>query len=75
MENQQERAIERLIIFIKRKNISKAAFERKCNISNGYISNQLKHNGTVGSKILLNIKNIFDDIDLDWIITGVRKSR
>lgn len=58
---------ERIIQFIKYKNISKNAFENACNMSKRYISN-LK--GTPGARIIKNIHDAFPELNTTWLITG-----
>lgn len=70
IENKSIRPIDRLVTFIKYLDISHASFERKVDIANGYILNQSKKGGSIGSIILLKIKTKFTQIDLNWIITG-----
>lgn len=70
MKNDQDRSIDRLILFMKSNGICPGSFEKNVGLSNGYISKQLRHKGSIGSNILQKIKNRYDSIDLNWIITG-----
>lgn len=70
MKNQQNRAIDRLSLFITSNKMSRASFEKSVGLSNGYIAKQLLHKGSIGSDVLLKIKNKYNYIDLNWIITG-----
>lgn len=55
-----------LLIFIKKKNISKTDFYKKTGLSNGF----LDKGGSVTSANLETILNSFPEISLDWLVTG-----
>jgi hypothetical protein len=67
------RLIDRLGLFLERKKISFAAFEKDCGISNGYLGKQLKGKGSVGSDILEKISRQHPELNLVWLITGKGK--
>lgn len=64
------RLIERLQDYLIYSNISAYAFERSCDLSNGYLGKQLKGKGSVGSDILEKIKENYTDLSLVWLVTG-----
>lgn len=64
------RLIERLQDYLVYSNISAYAFERSCDLSNGYLGKQLKGKGSVGSDILEKIKEQYPDLSLVWLVTG-----
>ena len=57
---------QRLIEFIKKKNLRIANFERNIGMSEGYV-HKLK---SLGADNLLKIKEEYPDINLNWLITG-----
>ena len=59
----------RLLEFINFFNINKISFYKSINVQNGF----LDKGKTVRSDILVNILNIYPDINLDWLLTGVGK--
>ncbi len=67
------RLIERLQDYLVYSNISAYAFERSCDLSNGYLGKQLKGKGSVGSDILEKIKEQYPDLSLIWLVTGKGK--
>lgn len=44
--------------------------KKKCKISNGYLAKQLKQGKSVGSAMLIRIKNTYPEINLNWVLTG-----
>ncbi len=62
--------IERIAMYLQFKSIAPYAFERKINLSNGYIAKQLKHNGSVGSDILIRICEVYPELNIKWLLTG-----
>jgi len=64
------RLIERLQQYLEYSKISAYAFERTCDVSNGYLGKQLKGKGAVGSDILERIKSNYTDLSLIWLVTG-----
>lgn len=67
------RAIERLYRFMERKKLNPYAFERSCDLSNGYLASQLKAKGSIGSEILEKISHVYPELNLVWLITGKGK--
>lgn len=57
----------RLKIFIKSKRLGQTKFEELVGFSRGYIS---RVKPSIGVNKLLNIIEIFPDLNLDWLITG-----
>ena len=64
------RLIERLYEFIEHKGLSAYAFERSCELSNGYLKKQSKGGGSVGSDVLEKIHHADPELSLIWLITG-----
>ena len=64
------KAIERLNKYMEIKKIVPMELEQTSNISNGYIGNQLKKKGSIGSDILEKIATAYPDLNLVWLITG-----
>ncbi len=67
------RLIERLQEYLLYSRISAYAFEHDCQLANGYLGKQLKGKGSVGSEILLRIKQNYTDLSLVWLVTGKGK--
>ena len=55
-----------LLIYLKKKNISKPDFYKKTGLSNGFLD---KNEGINSDKIEIIINN-FSDLSLSWLITG-----
>lgn len=64
------RLIDRLQIYLSHKGITAYAFERTCDVANGYLKKQVKGKGTVGSDILERIHEQYSDLSLLWLLTG-----
>jgi hypothetical protein len=64
------RLIERLYEFLDYKGLSAYAFERSCELSNGYLNKQFKGNGGVGSDVLEKIHRTYPELSLIWLISG-----
>lgn len=60
-------AKDRILIFLEYLGIGQNAFEKKCGISNGYISNS---RGSFGSKIVAKISATYPDLNTSWLLTG-----
>ena len=71
-----ERAIDRLLQFIEYLKKSEGevknakVFEKKCGLSNGYIANSKKSNGSIGSDTIAKILSSFPQLNVEWICTG-----
>lgn len=65
IENQTVK--DRLKIFIKYLGIGQAKFEKKCNLSNGYINNS---KGNYGASKLDYILRMFPELNRDWLLYG-----
>jgi hypothetical protein len=50
--------------------MSAYAFERTCDLSNGYLGKQYRGKGTMGSEVLLKIQECFPDLNIHWLLTG-----
>lgn len=61
--------IERLQEYLLNNNISAYSFGHACGLSNGYLGNQLKGKGAVGSDMLERIKENYTDLSLVWLVT------
>ena len=58
---------ERLLEFIKRKNLTTAEFERQIGVSNGYVKNISK---SIPPSKIEKIASIFPDLDTQWLLFG-----
>ena len=58
---------ERLLSFVKSLNITKAEFERRTNLSNGYLRN---FKGNLGADKLEGILNEFPMLSRSWLLAG-----
>lgn len=71
-----ERAIDRLLQFISYlkstgNEIKNAkTFEEKCGLSNSYISNSKKGNGSIGSDMIARIMSGFPQLNVEWLCSG-----
>ena len=61
---------DRLREYIEHKGISYYAFENSIGASRGSISKAVKENKSIGSSVLENILNIYQDINPNWLLTG-----
>lgn len=64
------RIIDRLIQYLEHKKITPYAFERACQVANGYLKKQHKGKGSIGSDILIRIHENYIDLSLIWLIAG-----
>lgn len=62
--------IDRIILFIKHKNLSMRAFDMSIGVGNGYTSKQSKSGASVGSDVLERIIDVYPDLNPLWLITG-----
>lgn len=62
--------IDRIILFVKHKNLSMRAFDISIGVGNGYTSKQSKSGGSVGSDVLEKIIDTYPDLSPLWLITG-----
>ena len=58
---------QRLIEFIKYKDLSQQKFETRCGLSNGYVNNITKG---IGAEKLADISRQFPELNTDWLLTG-----
>lgn len=65
--------IERIVTFIKHKNLSMRAFDMSIGVGNGYTSKQAKSNASVGSHVLEKIFEQYLDLSPLWLVTGQGK--
>lgn len=70
-----ERAVDRLLQFIEYlKKIGESnnvkVFEKKCNLSNGYIANSKKSNSSIGSDIIYKVMSAFPQLNIEWLCSG-----
>ena len=64
------RIIDRLYQYLHFHAWSAYAFERACDLSNGYLGKQYRGKGTMGSEVLLKIQECFPDLNIHWLLTG-----
>ncbi len=62
--------IDRILIFIKHKNLSMRAFDTSISVGNGYTSKQVKSKASVGSDVLERIIGTYPDLNPLWLLTG-----
>jgi len=62
--------IDRIILFIKHKNLSMRAFDISISVGNGYTSKQSKSGASVGSDVLERIIDVYPDLNPLWLISG-----
>lgn len=62
--------IDRIILFIKHKNLSMRAFDKSIKVGNGYTSKQYKSSASVGSDVLEKIIGVYPDLNPLWLLTG-----
>jgi hypothetical protein len=62
--------IDRIIEFIKYKNMSMRAFDISIKVGNGYTSKQSKSKASVGSDVLERIIDTYPELNPLWLITG-----
>lgn len=63
---------ERLYKLAENKGLSVRAFEEKCGLGRGNISN-MSPNGAIGSDKLTKIIDTFSDVDINWILCGIEQ--
>ena len=61
----------RLGLFIEEKGISYYAFENSIKASRGAISKAVKDNKSIGSSVLENILNEYNDLNPEWLLRGI----
>ncbi|SKA02367.1 hypothetical protein [Sediminibacterium ginsengisoli] len=64
------KVIDRLYQYINAKQTTPYMVAKKCGISGSYLGKQLKGKGSVGSDILLKIKERYPDLSILWVMTG-----
>ncbi len=62
--------LQRIKEFIDYKGISVRSFEQAVGFSNGSFASQLKNNKTIGVDKLENILHIYQEINIEWLLTG-----
>lgn len=62
--------MERLVHFIDYKGENFNQLAQKIGVSNSYFSKMLKNNGSIGLEILTKIVLFYDNLNVDWLITG-----
>lgn len=58
---------ERLLSYLKVKDLSQGKFERMCGLSNGYVNNLRR---SVTAEKLAAIKSVCTDLNTEWLLTG-----
>ena len=64
------RIIDRVYQYLEFHALSAYAFERCCDLSNGYLGKQFKGKGSIGSAVLLKIQAHYPDLNMHWLLTG-----
>lgn len=62
--------IERLSQFIEFKHDNFNRLSQNIGVSNSYFSKMVRNNGSIGSELLSKIVIYYDDLDINWLITG-----
>lgn len=62
--------LERIKKYIDNKGLSIRAFEASVGFSNGAFASQLKNNRTIGVDRLENILRVYEDLNVEWLLTG-----
>lgn len=62
--------IERLSQFIEYKHDNFNRLSQNIGVSNSYFSKMVRNNGSIGSELLSKIVIYYDDLDINWLITG-----
>jgi hypothetical protein len=62
--------IDRILLFIKYKNLSMRAFDKSIGVGNGYTSKQLKSRASVGSDVLERIIDTYPELNPLWLFVG-----
>ncbi|WP_241479957.1 hypothetical protein [Kordia jejudonensis] len=62
--------IDRIVKFIKHKNLSMRAFDNSIGVGNGYTSKQAKTKASVGSDVLERIIEKYPELSPLWLVTG-----
>ncbi|MEM6685221.1 MAG: hypothetical protein AAF617_05440 [Bacteroidota bacterium] len=62
--------IDRILIFIRHKNLSMRAFDKSINAGSGYISKQNKSKASVGSDVIERILYRYPDLNALWLLKG-----
>lgn len=71
MENSESTVKERLKSYLSANNISMAEFGRRIGVSSAYITSMRK---SIQPDKVEKIKEEFPDLDIDWLLTGVKSS-
>ncbi|MEC3875973.1 S24 family peptidase [Chryseobacterium salviniae] len=64
------KAIQRVKQYIDFKGLNNSTFEKKIELSNGYIGTQIKRNADLGEGVLIKILDNCLDINPEWLLTG-----
>ncbi|HSU26788.1 MAG TPA: hypothetical protein VLJ68_00280 [Chitinophagaceae bacterium] len=64
------KVIDRLLKYLSGKGISAYAFERNCQVANGYLKKHQQGKGSIGSDILQKVHRNYPDLDLVWLLAG-----
>lgn len=65
-----ENTLQRIKRYIDFRGIRVSVLEREVGMSNGSFASQLKNNKTIGVDKLENILKIYEDINVEWLLTG-----
>lgn len=70
MQEENEKIIHRLKHYVDSKKITLNQVAKEIGISNSYFSKMLKTSGAMGEDIVRRILLSYDDIDVEWFVTG-----
>lgn len=65
-----EKIINRLFTYLKRKNIPHTRFEKEIGLSNGYLKTQERRKSDLGEGVIFKIVDNCPDLNIVWLITG-----
>lgn len=66
----EEKIINRLFAYLKRKNIPHTRFEKEIGLSNGYLKTQERRKSDLGEGVISKIIDNCLDINIIWLMTG-----
>lgn len=65
------RPVDRIFEYIAHKGITPYEFEKKAGIANAYLRRQQSGSGVIGSELLVRILNVYPELSIIWVLTGV----
>lgn len=65
------KVINRILEYRNYKRFTNTALEKSIGIGNGYLSKTEKRNGDVGTDIVIKLIEVHNEINLEWLMTGI----